>query len=229
MRSSFITFTLSIAAADSTSSIDSKDPAERDTASLVFDREILKAAAEYKSWGRVDDDLRWAPTRCVGVPKPGRAYASASDEDRTHGKKLYSLFARERDDYVAHTQGQTVEVGQVIVKQSWLPEEITDPKEKPDKRPEAFWKNALRKSRDQSVADHFYPYVWKDDKVFKASKQADLFVMLKLDPDTPNTDEGWVYATVTPDGKKVTSAGKLESCIKCHREATSDRLFGLSK
>ncbi len=40
---------------------------------------------------------------------------------------------------------------------------------------------------------------------------------------------GEVYATVTPDGEKVTSAGKLESGIKCHREATSDRLFGLSK
>lgn len=169
--------------------------------------------------------------------KPGRVYASASDEERTHGKKLYSLFARERDGYVAHTEGQTVDIGQVVVKQSWLPEEITDPKERPRKPLDgddvvvspAASRVAGRKSGNQNIADHFYPYVWKGDKVFKAKKQAELFVMLKLDPETPNTDEGWVYATVTPDGKKVTSAGMLESCIKCHRDATSDRLFGVSK
>ena len=51
--------------------------------------------------------------------------------------------------------------------------------------------------------------------------------MFKLDPQTPDTDEGWVYGTVTPDGKKVTSAGKVESCMKCHQRAPHDRLFGL--
>ena len=76
--------------------------------------------------------------------------------------------------------------------------------------------------------DHFYPYVIKDDKVFKAGKQSDLFIMLKLDRKTPNTDDGWVYGTVTPDAKTVTSAGKVASCMKCHVEAKADRLFGLA-
>jgi hypothetical protein len=209
---------------------------EADVAAGPFDREILEAAAEYKSWGRVDDEIRWAPTLCR-APRPGRVYPSASDEDQTHGKKLYSLFARERDDYVAHTHDQTVDVGQAVVKQSWLPEEITDPKEKPRQPTDRYdvavspgaYRSDGRKPRDPDAADHFYPYVWLGDKVFKAAKQAELFVMLKLDPETHNTDGGWVYATVTPDGKKVTSAGMLESCIRCHSEATSDRLFGLSK
>src|SRR5436190_351218 len=67
----------------------------------------------------------------------------------------------------------------------------------------------------------------KGDKLFKATKQADLFIMFKLDPKTPGTDNGWVYGTVTPDGKTVTSAGRVESCMKCHQDAKADRLFGL--
>jgi hypothetical protein len=117
---------------DSRRSVNSEKSDESDTDSVPFNREILKAAAEYKSWGRVDDEFRWAPTLCR-LPKPGRAYASASDEEQTHGKKLYSLFARERNDYVTHAEGRTVNVGQVVVKQSWLPEEITDAKERPGK------------------------------------------------------------------------------------------------
>ena len=71
--------------------------------------------------------------------------------------------------------------------------------------------------------------MWKGDKVYKAAKQGDLFVMTKLDPKSPGTDEGWVYATLSPDGKKLTSAGMIESCMQCHRETKTDRLFGLSK
>jgi hypothetical protein len=57
--------------------------------------------------------------------------------------------------------------------------------------------------------------------------QSDLFIMLKLDPNATNTDDGWVYGTVTPDAKTVTSAGKVASCMKCHVDAKTDRLFGL--
>jgi hypothetical protein len=56
-----------------------------------------------------------------------------------------------------------------------------------------------------------------------------LFVMLKTDPKTPETDNGWVYATLTPDGKTITQSGRIASCMKCHEEATHDRLFGLPK
>jgi hypothetical protein len=53
--------------------------------------------------------------------------------------------------------------------------------------------------------------------------------MFKLDPSTPGTDRGWAYGTVTADGKQVTSAGRVESCMRCHRKAPHDRLFGLPK
>jgi hypothetical protein len=79
---------------------------------------------------RVDDEFRWAPGLCRR-PNPGRARTSASLDDQTHGRKLYSLFARNRDEYLAVADDSPVAVGQVIVKQSWIPEEITDVEERP--------------------------------------------------------------------------------------------------
>jgi hypothetical protein len=194
--------------------------------------ELLKVAATYNAWGRVDDEMRWAPGLCR-TPFPGLAYASASNDGRTHGQKLYSLFVRNRRAYIPLPM--TAPVGQIIVKQSWIPEEITDSKERPSKALD--FKNVVRTSDSVGPTkadryydcDHFYPYVWKGNRVFKAKKQADLFIMMKFDPSTPGTDVGWVYGTVTPDGKEVIAAGKIESCMKCHAEAKNDRLFGLQR
>jgi len=78
----------------------------------------------------------------------------------------------------------------------------------------------------QKTKDGFYPYAEKDGKLYKASKKGDLYIMFQLDAKTPGTDDGWVYATVTADGKTVTSAGRVASCMKCH-ETKTNRLFGL--
>jgi hypothetical protein len=195
---------------------------------------LKKAAGEYLSYGRVDDEMRWAPWLCR-APLPGTAHVSASKDSDTHGRKLYSLFAKDHGAYVGLAGLKTVPAGQVLVKQSWVPEEakgvrpggprfgdkdviITPP----------FGVPGDRKPYHQR--DRFYPYATdKQGKVFKAARQADLFIMLKLAPDTRGTDQGWVYGTVTPDGKTVTSAGRVESCMKCHQQAKHDRLFGLSK
>ena len=163
-----------------------------------FAKDLLKAAAEYELWGRVDNETRVAPMACSAPgpqPNPPQPHFSASKDETTHGRKLYFLFSKNRNDYLAIAKNKAAAVGQVIVKQSWIPEEVTDPK--------------------------------SGFKVLKAGKQGDLFVMMKLDPKTPGTDEGWVYATLSSDGKKLTSAGKIESCMKCHQETKTDRLFGL--
>lgn len=204
------------------------DPPAREA---PFQRQILQIAAEYTSWGRFDDEMRWAPWLCRS-PEPGRAYVSASKDESSHGQKPYSLFIRRRDEYSRFAKAETASAGQVIVKQSWLPEEITDPKKQPEGRIDytrVISKSGAAGRPFDHEADHFYPYVRKGDKVFKASKQADLFIMMKFDPKTPGTDLGWVYATTTPDGKQVTSAGKVESCMKCHVRAGKDRLFGPGK
>lgn len=53
-----------------------------------------------------------------------------------------------------------------------------------------------------------------------------LFVMLRFDPSTPGTDNGWVYGTLDADGKTVTSAGTVDSCMGCHVDAGPSRMFG---
>jgi hypothetical protein len=210
---------------------DTQVPAQ--SSDLPFQRELLQVAADYKQWGRVDDDMRWAPELCRR-PNPGQAHVSASQDEQTHGRKLYSLFARKRDAYYRLERRKLSDIGQVIVKQSWVPEEITDSKERPGKRVDhsriVRTPNSAPGRKPGALdtdGDHFYPYVWKGEKVFKASKQADLFIMMKLGPNRSGTDAGWVYGTVTSDGKKVTAAGRIESCMKCHQEAKNERLFGL--
>src|SRR6187455_1828837 len=44
-----------------------------------FEEQTLAIAAEYLSWGRVDDELRWAPFLCR-QPLPGIAWQSASND-----------------------------------------------------------------------------------------------------------------------------------------------------
>jgi hypothetical protein len=186
----------------------------------AFEAELKDVAAKYAAWGRVDDLHRWAPELCR-VPPPPSARFSASKDEATHGKKLYSVFAKDRHAYAKIAKLKTAPVGQIVVKQSWVPEEVSG------KEAETARVNADKAAKELPIGREFNPYVIRDGKVYKAAKQSDLFVMLKLDPATSNTDHGWVYGTVTPDGKTATSGGRVESCMKCHTEAKTDRLFGM--
>lgn len=58
----------------------------------------------------------------------------------------------------------------------------------------------------------------------QAGERGPLFVMMKTGE--PDSDAGWIYATLTPDGKTVTASGKLATCMACH-ESKQDRLFGI--
>jgi Cytochrome P460 len=185
-----------------------------------FHEALLSVAQEYKSWARVDDGIRWAPTDCR-MPPPAQPRFSSSPDTATHGQKLYSLFAKDAAAYTSITKSETSKVGQILVKESWVPQETTEVKPGP---PELS--KVIRTGSPQRRWD-YYPYASKDGKVYKTGKLAGLFVMMKLDPETPGTDDGWVYGTVSADAKTVTAAGKVESCMKCHQAAKHDRLFGL--
>ena len=78
-----------------------------------------------------------------------------------------------------------------------------------------------------SGPSQYKPYAIVNDVPFRADKLSGLFIMYKLDPATPGTDNGWVYGTVMPDRKSVTSAGRVRSCMNCHEATPHDRLFGL--
>jgi hypothetical protein len=151
------------------------------------DPRLVEAAGKYAAYGRVDDRARWAPAACAApVEEPPRL--SASRDAETHGRKLYYLFARNREAYRIFRE-LPQPVGQVLVKESWHPADAS-----PTKNP-------------------------------KTGEKGPLFLMLKTGE--PDSDEGWIYATATPDGKSITASGKIASCMECHQsERAKDRLFG---
>ena len=174
------------------------------------------ASEAYAGWGRVDEPARWAPTMCVAPPPPARARRSASADGATHGRKLYSLFAKDRAAYTDEGRAEAP-VGQVLAKEAWIPVEV-EASELPARYPEVW---------PEDLEDGWLPYATGEDgRTWRASERGPLFLMMKLDPETPGTDQGWIYATVEPGGE-VTSAGAMESCMECHRAAQRDRQFGL--
>jgi hypothetical protein len=184
-----------------------------DRALTPFEEQALAIAAEYTAWGRVDDELRWAPWLCR-QPYPGITRMSQSNDEASHGRKLYSVFAKKHDAYPNGPHD-----GQVVVKQSWIPELVTD--SDAGALPTHYINDA------GIEADHFYPYAQGDGGVYRAAAPAGLFIMFRLDPSTPDTDEGWVYATVSAAGQ-VTAAGRVASCMGCHEtSATHERLYGV--
>lgn len=77
------------------------------------------------------------------------------------------------------------------------------------------------------VKDSFHPVEVEERgrQAYRTGERQGLFVMYKSD--TGATDNGWVYATLTADGKQVTNKGLIESCMGCHADASESRLFGV--
>jgi hypothetical protein len=175
----------------------------------TFEDRLLEIARTYEEYGRFPGLPHLAPVYCRAPPDPLPRF-SAQGDSSAHGRKLYWLFVKEVPAGAAggtyFVAGKPSPVGQVIVKQAWLPEEVSGEKA----------------AGRRDCCTH-------QGRVYRASRKAGLFVLFKVDPQTPGTDEGWVYGTVTADGKEVTSAGRVESCMNCHQRAPHDRLFGLPK
>jgi hypothetical protein len=186
-----------------------------------FHAQLREIAKTYRGYGYVDyREAAWAPGLCrAPIPfhdyVPSTARLSGSKDTDTHGQKLYFLFAKQKDAYLQFA-GKTNPVGQVVVKESWTPKETTELEYK------GYLAGHTHKGLEGGI-----PFARKHGKVYRTDKQSALFIMFKTEPSTPGTDQGWVYGTVTADGKTVTSAGRVESCMGCHQDAKHDRLFGL--
>ena len=163
--------------------------ASADRALTPFEEQALAIAAEYIGLG---PRRRRAALGAVPLPpaatRASRATASRTTERRT-ASKLYSVFAKNDDAYPNGPHD-----GQVVVKQSWKVELVPDAGRRRSARSTA-------RPTPSIDADHFYPYAQGDGGVYRAGAPAGLFIMFRLDPATPDTDEGWVYATVSPAGQ----------------------------
>src|SRR5579859_1625580 len=122
---------VALLAAAATSSGETGDvPETKAVNDKQFHDRLLAIAKDYPSYGRVDDEARWALCR---APMPAKAHFSRSSDKNTHGQKLYSLFALNRILYVGSAEANSTNldkvqklsgVEQVIVKESWVPEEM---------------------------------------------------------------------------------------------------------
>jgi len=168
---------------------------------------LIQIAGSRHEMTRVSGTAAWAPQLCVAPP----GVFSKSQDVATHGRKMYYLYAMQADAYLSLAKDAAAPVaetplGQALVKETWIPtpvEELTE---------------AERSSHTPVIGPDMREYVFRE--------RGPVFVMLKAGGDHDWTDDGWVYATLTPDGSRVTTSGRLESCMKCHADAPHDRLFG---
>ncbi|HVW37801.1 MAG TPA: hypothetical protein VHB99_10870 [Pirellulales bacterium] len=195
-------------------SADEFGEADESAADREFARRLLEIADEYLEYTLIDPGGQIAVGACSAPQSefiPPRF--SNAEENAAHGKQLYFLFARDTVAYSAAGDSESSQpIGQAIVKESWAAREIHD-----GRRPRAFTHRSGAPVR---------LYAECDGRTFGADRQMELFVMLKLPPDVPGTDSGWIYGTVSPDLRRVTSVGRIASCVECHEQAAGDRLFG---
>jgi hypothetical protein len=179
----------------------------------AFHARLREIAGAYEGFARVDDELHWAPYLCR-QPQPSSPRRSASPDLDTHGRKLYYVFAKDRAGYLQRDGRPPAPVGQVVVKEAWEVEEVP-----PDTQ--------------YSTTESPVRYLKQDGHLYHARQRAGLFIMYRLDPSTPETDQGWVYGTVAPGAPgsgaigEVTSAGRVRACMGCHVQAPNERLFGI--
>lgn len=163
--------------------------------------ELLAAAADYRSWTRVSDNPYWAPTMCLAPPK-NVPFRSEVESKGDHGRKLYYLWVKDHGAYAAHARKIAASA---MGNPPGMPQPVTQ---------------ALVK--ESFVAEEVE--VESGRKYFETGAKSALFVMLRGEGE--GSHRGWVYGTLTPDGKEVTAAGAIQSCIKCHDEAPQS-LFGV--
>lgn len=187
-----------------------------------FEAKCVEIARTYSAWQRVSDNALRGILLCVPSPtlllereQPTR---STSTHESTHGKKLYWLYVSDADAYPFGSSMRNrppgahhvlAPVGQTLVKQSWSVKPVT----------QAWAEEPI----------HLVRCIEENGQYFAADVQQELFIMTKLDPATPGTDTGWVYAVVKPDGSEVIRSGMLSDCMGCHEDAANDRMLGLGK
>jgi hypothetical protein len=161
-----------------------------DTAKTEIDRwreSVLAAVADYRSYTKVADYPLWAPEMCA-APRPSVQFMSDATAGRAHGQKLYFLWVKDLAAYNPPRASMTEET--------------------PQGAGQIIVKETFHAIEGEGSIE-------ANGKKYKAGERGPLFVMMRFDDKREGTDRGWIYATLTEDGKEVTSAG------------CDDRVFGV--
>ena len=160
---------------------------------------------------------------------------SASGDAESHGDKLYLMYAKDRESYQNAAQ-QQAPIGQVIVKQSWTPKEVSlddyqarlmedvldQMSEMGFPKTHTIEKSIVRNLNSRSIHLRF---AGKKSTCQIHSRRCSSCTKRTTKP--TKTDQGWVYGVVEADGSEVIQFGKIDQCMSCHVDAGPDRLFGL--
>ena len=74
-----------------------------------FEAKLLEHVKDYKGYELVDGTGRWAPILCAAPSGPPDAHFSKSSDEKTHGNKLYLMYARivKKGVYVTNEPGSS--------------------------------------------------------------------------------------------------------------------------
>ena len=165
----------------------------------------------------VGPHLNWSPFLCM-MPPAARALHSTVEAEGGHGSKIYALRSNQGEAYMKLGTEEEVELPlfTVLVKEAFAPvlhagEDAPSPHSTPG------WELA--------TSQGYIPFAERDGLTYRTGAPRGLFVMLRLPQDTPDTMDGWAFGTVDAAGR-VTGAGAMESCIRCHQTAEHGGLFG---
>lgn len=165
---------------------------------------LHRTFAEYRSWGRVDDELRWAPWLCR-MPLASRARLSAADPGTPHAQKVFFVYASDRDGYLTATSGRGVAPrGEIVVKESFSPSTLITDLQIPG--------GLVGEEREFRALE-------RDGHRIGPGEFGGLYVLAKVGRE-------WSYGTLDATGT-ITAAGRIASCMGCHDDAPHDHLFGL--
>jgi len=130
---------------------------------------------------------------------PTTLFKSRSTDTASHGGKVFRLRAKDDSKYaydLVQPEGQILQLASFYYKEAHTT--LGD-------------RNSLR------IGESLY---------LNATIRSNFYLMYKSNSTEYPTDSGWVYATVSADGKTVLQKGLIASCMKCHDQSKTDRMLG---
>ncbi|MGE0791725.1 MAG: hypothetical protein AB7S26_38980 [Sandaracinaceae bacterium] len=192
---------------------------------------LSDVAARYRAWGRVDDELRWAPWLCR-MPLASRARPSQA-EGAEHARKVYFVYASDRSAYIelVGDRRRAPRRGFTVVKEAFHPRAVETPAEPFGQLPLPPPLLAQIEAPPSYVgggAEVYRPTVDAEGHATGAGEPGGLYVLRYVGAGARGTDHGWTYGTIDARGE-VTAEGRIASCIGCHESAPHGRLFGFGQ